>query len=149
VRHQFGRPLASFQAVQHLVANIRMAVDGARLTANQAVWWLSRGQAAPRVVAYRELAVVPPLRQDIAVAAPEEVSAQQIMQAVRAGAGELLEDVEVFDVYAGEQVGEGRRSLALALSFRAPDRTLTDADVAPARERILAALAKLGGELRG
>jgi phenylalanyl-tRNA synthetase beta chain len=106
-------------------------------------------QAAPRVVAYRELAAVPPLRQDLAVAAPEDVSAQQIMQAVRAGAGELLEDVEVFDVYAGEQVGEGRRSLALALSFRAPDRTLTDADVAPARERILAALAKLGGELRG
>ena len=55
----------------------------------------------------------------------------------------------VFDVYAGEQVGEGRRSLALALSFRSPDRTLTDEDIAPVRERILAALAQLGGELRG
>ena len=106
-------------------------------------------QAAPRVVTYRELAAVPPLRQDLAVAVPEDTPAQQIMQAVRAGAGELLEEVEVFDVYAGRQVGEGRRSLALALTFRAHDRTLTDADVAPARERILAALEKLGGELRG
>ena len=61
----------------------------------------------------------------------------------------MLEDVSVFDVYTGEQVGEGRRSLALALSFRAPDRTLTDEDVAPLRERIVAALAELGGELRG
>ncbi|MEA2225381.1 MAG: phenylalanyl-tRNA synthetase beta chain, partial [Solirubrobacteraceae bacterium] len=46
-------------------------------------------------------------------------------------------------------VGEGRRSLALALSFRAPDRTLTEEDVAPARERIVVALGELGGELRG
>jgi phenylalanyl-tRNA synthetase beta chain len=52
-------------------------------------------------------------------------------------------------VYTGGQVGEGRRSLALALSFQAPDRTLTDEDVAPLRERIVAALAELGGELRG
>jgi phenylalanyl-tRNA synthetase beta chain len=106
-------------------------------------------QAAPRAVAYSELAAVPPLRQDLAVAVPEDVPAQQILQAVRAGAGELIEKVELFDVYAGRQVGEGRRSLALAITFRAPHRTLTDADVAPAREGILAALKKLGGELRG
>ena len=61
----------------------------------------------------------------------------------------LLDDASVFDVYTGAQVGEGRRSLALALSFRAPERTLTEADVAPVRERIVAALAELGGELRG
>jgi phenylalanyl-tRNA synthetase beta chain len=60
----------------------------------------------------------------------------------------LLDDVRVFDVYSGPQVGEGRRSLALSLSFRAPDRTLTDEDVAPLRERIVAALSELGGELR-
>jgi len=52
-------------------------------------------------------------------------------------------------VYTGAQVGEGRRSLALALSFRDPERTLTDEDVAPLRERIIAALSGLGGELRG
>jgi phenylalanyl-tRNA synthetase beta chain len=64
-------------------------------------------------------------------------------------AGPVLEDVEVFDVYSGEQVGAGSRSLALALSFRAGDRTLTDEDVAPVREQIVAALRALGGELRG
>ncbi len=56
----------------------------------------------------------------------------------------------VFDVYRGEQVGEGRVSLALRLAFRAADRTLTDEDVAPLREQIVAALRdELGGELRG
>ena len=54
----------------------------------------------------------------------------------------------MFDVYTGEQVGAGRRSLALALSFRALDRTLTDDDVAPVRGRIVAALGELGVELR-
>ena len=68
---------------------------------------------------------------------------------MRAAAGETLEDVRVFDVYTGEQVGEGRRSLALALSFRSLERTLTDEDVAPLRERIVAALREIGGELRG
>jgi len=57
--------------------------------------------------------------------------------------------VRVFDLYRGEQVGEGRKSLALALSFRAADRTLTDEDVAPRRDRIVAALRdRLRGELR-
>ena len=58
---------------------------------------------------------------------------------MREAAGDSLEQVSVFDVYTGEQVGEGRRSLALALSFRSPERTLTDEDVAPVRERIVAA----------
>ncbi len=66
----------------------------------------------------------------------------------RAG-GELLRSARIFDVYEGEQVGEGRRSLALRLEFRAADRTLSDADVAGPREEIIAALAALGGELRG
>ncbi len=64
-------------------------------------------------------------------------------------AADSLEQVRLFDVYTGEQVGEGRRSLALALAFRSPERTLTDEDVAPVRERIVAAIEALGGELRG
>jgi alkylation response protein AidB-like acyl-CoA dehydrogenase len=55
VREQFNRPIASFQAAQHHVANMRMAVDGARLAANQAVWWLGRGQRAPRAVAIAKM----------------------------------------------------------------------------------------------
>jgi phenylalanyl-tRNA synthetase beta chain len=105
--------------------------------------------SAPAVVSYRPFALVPPLRQDLAVTLPETIPAAQALERARAAAGEILEDVSVFDVYAGEQIGEGRRSLALALSFRASDRTLTDEDVAPVRERIVAALGELGGELRG
>jgi phenylalanyl-tRNA synthetase beta chain len=105
--------------------------------------------AAPAAVEFRAFASVPSLREDLAVTLPEAVSAAEAIERVRAAAGETLEDVSVFDVYTGEQVGRGKRSLALALSFRAPDRTLTDADIAPARERIVAALGELGGELRG
>ena len=62
--------------------------------------------------------------------------------------GELLRDVAVFDLYRGEQVGEGNKSLALRLEFRAPDRTLTDDEVVKRRSAIEAALADLGGKLR-
>ncbi|HTB71164.1 MAG TPA: phenylalanine--tRNA ligase subunit beta [Solirubrobacteraceae bacterium] len=125
-----------------------------------ATWGLERAAAfaidvgklaavAPEAIAFRAFGSVPSLRQDIAVVLPVDVSARDVLHALRKAGGETLEDANVFDVYTGEQVGEGRRSLALALTFRAEDRTLTDADVAPARERIVAALAELGGELRG
>jgi phenylalanyl-tRNA synthetase beta chain len=104
---------------------------------------------APTVSPYEDLIGYPPLRQDLAIALPQEVSAAQAQAAVRRAAGVLLRDVRVFDLYTGPQVGRGKRSLALALSFRAADRTLRDDDIAPLRERILAALAELGGELRG
>jgi phenylalanyl-tRNA synthetase beta chain len=64
------------------------------------------------------------------------------------GGGELLERVTLFDVYRGEQVGEGKKSLALRLEFRAPDRTLTDEEVAELRAAIERALEELGGKLR-
>jgi phenylalanyl-tRNA synthetase beta chain len=98
---------------------------------------------------YVDLIGYPPLRQDIAVVLPEQVPAAQVLDTVRTAAGKLLSDVRVFDVYSGPQVGEGRRSLALSLAFRASDRTLSDEDVTPVRERIIAALGELGGELRG
>jgi phenylalanyl-tRNA synthetase beta chain len=59
-----------------------------------------------------------------------------------------LRSAEVFDLYRGEQVGEGRKSLALRLEFRSPDRTLTDEEVAERREAIKAALGEIGGSLR-
>jgi len=98
---------------------------------------------------YLDLIGYPPLRQDIAVVLPEQVSAAQALDAVRTAGGKLLGEVRVFDVYSGPQVGEGKRSLALALAFRASDRTLSDEDIAPLRKRIVSALADLGGELRG
>jgi phenylalanyl-tRNA synthetase beta chain len=104
--------------------------------------------AAP-VSSFRAFGPFPPLRQDIAVTLPDSVAADEVLGRVRAEAGESLDEAEIFDVYTGEQVGLGRRSLALALSFRALDRTLTDEDIAPLRARIVTALGELGGELRG
>jgi phenylalanyl-tRNA synthetase beta chain len=104
---------------------------------------------ADAVPAYRDLTSFPALRQDLAVAVPEDVPAAAVLGVVRRAAGDLLADARVFDVYRGEQVGEGRTSLALGLAFRAPDRTLSDEDVNPVRDRIVAALRdELGGELR-
>jgi phenylalanyl-tRNA synthetase beta chain len=105
--------------------------------------------ASAPVVAFAPFASVPSLRQDLAVVLPESVAAAQVLERVKAAGGEALDDVSVFDVYTGPQVGEGRRSLALALSFRGKEQTLTDEDVAPARAKIVAALGELGGELRG
>ncbi|HWF31191.1 MAG TPA: phenylalanine--tRNA ligase subunit beta [Solirubrobacteraceae bacterium] len=103
----------------------------------------------PEVRSFSAFGSVPTLRQDLAVTLPEDVPAREVLHALRKAAGKMLDGAEIFDVYTGAQVGEGRRSLALALTFRAEDRTLTDDDVAPVRERIVAALAELGGELRG
>ena len=98
---------------------------------------------------YVDLTSFPELHLDLSVALPEDVPAATVLATVREAGGGLLDQVRVFDLYHGAQVGEGRKSLALALSFRAPYRTLTDEDVAPLRHRIVEALREaLGGELR-
>lgn len=104
---------------------------------------------APEVLAFQAFGAFPTLRQDLAVTLPLEVSSEEVLGRVRKAAGERLGDVSVFDVYTGAQVGEGRRSLALALTFRALDRTLTDEDVTPLRQKIVSSLEEVGGELRG
>ena len=98
--------------------------------------------------AYRDVAGFPAVLQDIAVVVAEEVTAAEVEEAVRAGAGELLVGCGVFDLYRGEQAGEGNKSLALRLEFRAPDRTLTDEEVAERRAAIQRELAGIGGRLR-
>jgi phenylalanyl-tRNA synthetase beta chain len=98
---------------------------------------------------YEDVTTFPPVHEDIAVVVPDDVPAQKVREAVLDGGGELLRSAEVFDLYRGEQVGEGRKSLALRLSFRAPDRTLTDEEVADLRAAITAALERIGGSLRG
>jgi phenylalanyl-tRNA synthetase beta chain len=97
---------------------------------------------------YEDVITYPAVYQDIAVVVPDEVTADTVRRAVLASGGELLRSAEIFDVYRGEQVGEGRKSLALRLEFRALDRTLTDSEVAERRESITAAIAELGGSLR-
>jgi phenylalanyl-tRNA synthetase beta chain len=86
--------------------------------------------------------------QDIAVIVPEDVPAARLADVVRTGAGPLLESLRVFDLYHGEQVGAGNKSLALRLEFRAPDRTLTDDEVAERRAAIENELERIGGRLR-
>jgi phenylalanyl-tRNA synthetase beta chain len=98
--------------------------------------------------AYRDVTTFPAVIQDIALVVDTHVPAAAVIDAVRAGAGDLLHAVELFDVYSGEQVGEGRKSLAMRLEFRSSERTLTDDEVAAARLAIEAELAKLGGALR-
>jgi phenylalanyl-tRNA synthetase beta chain len=97
---------------------------------------------------YEDVITYPAVHQDIAVVVPEEVSAASVKDAVTEAGGELLRSAEIFDLYRGEQVGEGRKSLALQLEFRAADRTLTDSEVAERRRAITEAIGGIGGSLR-
>ncbi|MDH5373242.1 MAG: phenylalanine--tRNA ligase subunit beta, partial [Acidimicrobiia bacterium] len=92
----------------------------------------------------------PRVEFDLAFVLDEYTAAGLVEQTIRAAAGEWLESVTVFDEFRGMPVGEGRKSLALRLVFRAPDHTLTNEEVAPYRERIITAVAEAtGGHLRG
>jgi phenylalanyl-tRNA synthetase beta chain len=98
---------------------------------------------------YEDVITYPAVDQDIAVVVGEDIEAARVRAVVADAGGELLRSIAVFDLYRGEQVAEGHKSLALRLEFRAADRTLTDEEVAGVRERISAALAdELGGSLR-
>jgi phenylalanyl-tRNA synthetase beta chain len=98
---------------------------------------------------FEDVTTYPAVRQDLAVVVPDDVSAAQVRESVLTAGGELLRSADVFDLYEGEQLGEGRKSLALRLEFRADDRTLTDEEVAGLREQISARLGEIGGSLRG
>ncbi len=90
----------------------------------------------------------PAVRRDLAIVLPEDVPAGEVAVVMRAAGGELLRDVRLFDVYMGEGIGAGRRSLAYTLVYQA-DRTLTDAEVDAAHDGVRRALAeRLGAQLR-
>src|SRR5207248_3330468 len=98
-------------------------------------------EAAPQAVSFAEVSPYPEVRQDLAFVVDEAVPAAEILAAIREAAGELLRELEVFDEYRGEQIGEGKRSLAFRLAFGSREGTLTDEDVAPVRASIVDALA--------
>jgi phenylalanyl-tRNA synthetase beta chain len=105
---------------------------------------------APEAPQFRDVTSFPAVHQDLAIVVPDDVEAAAVLDVVRTGAGRLLERAEVFDVYRGAQVGEGRVSLALHLAFRAPDRTLTEDEVRALVDRAVTALAtEVGAEQRG
>jgi len=87
----------------------------------------------------------PVVKEDVALVVADSVSAADVQHALSDGAGELLESISLFDVFTGGQVPQGHRSLAFALRFRAPDRTLTDVETAAARSAAVA----LAGERCG
>ncbi|MFI6052534.1 phenylalanine--tRNA ligase subunit beta [Streptomyces violascens] len=96
------------------------------------------------------ISTFPVATQDVALVVDAQVPAAAVENALRAGAGELLESIRLFDVYSGEQVGEGKKSLAYALRFRAADRTLTVEEATAARDAAVARAAEAtGAVLRG
>jgi phenylalanyl-tRNA synthetase beta chain len=107
------------------------------------------GAASAGEEIYEDVTSFPAVYQDLAVVLPAETAAAGVRDAVLVAGGELLRSAEVFDLYEGEQLGEGRKSLALRLEFRAADRTLTDEEVAELRASIEAKLGEIGGSLRG
>jgi phenylalanyl-tRNA synthetase beta chain len=105
--------------------------------------------ASPAVAVFRDLLAYPVVEQDLALVVDAGVPAAVIMDVLRTAGGDLLEGMWVFDVYEGAQVPPGKKSLALRLSFRATDRTLSDAEVNEIRARmLLEAGARLGAVLR-
>jgi phenylalanyl-tRNA synthetase beta chain len=105
---------------------------------------------ASSVATYEDLISFPEVREDLAVVVPDRVTAADLLATVREAGHPLLASASVFDVYRdAERIGAGNVSLAVRLSFRAPDRTLTDQDVAAQRDAILEAITdRLGGKLR-
>ncbi|GAW29269.1 MULTISPECIES: phenylalanine--tRNA ligase subunit beta [unclassified Carboxydocella] len=98
---------------------------------------------------YQPLARFPGIARDLALLVPVETPAQELLRVVREQGDEILERVEIFDVYQGTQVPAGWKSMALSLYYQAADRTLTDEEVNARQERILTAVAaEFGGKLR-
>lgn len=98
---------------------------------------------------YRALPKFPAVTRDIAVTVDKSVTAGEVVNIIKAQKADIIEDYKLFDIYEGAQVGAGKKSVAYSITFRAADRTLTDEDVTPVTDKILAELeSKLGAQLR-
>jgi phenylalanyl-tRNA synthetase beta chain len=103
----------------------------------------------PGVAHYEDVITYPAVKQDLAFVVPEDVAAGDLLEAAREAAGPELREMGVFDVYHGAQIGTGKKSIAFAVSFQSPERTLSDEDAAAVRGRIVEALTqRFGAELR-
>ncbi|TMM05984.1 MAG: phenylalanine--tRNA ligase subunit beta [Actinobacteria bacterium] len=100
-------------------------------------------------VSYEDVITYPAVRQDLAFVVPEDVEAGALVDAAREAAGPELREVDIFDVYRGEQVGQGKKSIAFSVAFQSPEQTLSDEDAAALRQKIADALAeRFGAVLR-
>lgn len=97
---------------------------------------------------YRPWPRFPVAERDVAVIVPEDVPCQLVQDIIARAAGEELRSIELFDVYQGEQVGHGRRSLAFHLVYGSVDHTLNEEEVASVHDKVLTALDQIGGLLR-
>ena len=95
--------------------------------------------------AVKPLPKFPAVSRDIALLVDEEVGAGTLLKAIYKAAGKLCEDVKLFDVYRGERLGAGKKSLAFSIYFRSPDHTLTDAEINAAMDKIISSTAKSFG----
>lgn len=106
-------------------------------------------KAARDVRPFVDLPKFPAAKIDLAIVVDEAVTAERAEQAIRSAGGKLLEDARLFDVYRGKGVTEGKKSLAFSLTYRDPDRTLTDEEVSSAHDKVVRKVTgALGGELR-
>ena len=141
-----GKPLGWVGEVHPLVAeahDLRGLVGAAEIDMQGLL------ATAPEVVTFRDLLAYPAVEQDVALVVGEEIPAQVVVESVRKAGSDLLEDVRVFDLYEGEQVGEGKKSIALRLSFRSAERTLSEEEVNRLRAKMLKRVsADTGAELR-
>jgi phenylalanyl-tRNA synthetase beta chain len=104
----------------------------------------------PERILYEDVITFPAVKEDLAFVVDESAPAGDLIEAAREAAGPELRAMRVFDVYHGEQVGPGKKSLAFSVAFQSPERTLSDEDAAVLRSRIVAALReRFGAELRG
>ena len=147
---------ATLRVGEHLVGSAGelhpRACEALGLPQHTAVAELDLGiltELAPEVRPAPAISGHPVAKEDIALVVGPDVTVAEVEAAIRAGAGQLLESVRLFDVYQGQQIPEGHRSLAFSLRLRAPDRTLEAADIAQVREAIIAHVAaECGARLR-
>jgi phenylalanyl-tRNA synthetase beta chain len=97
-------------------------------------------ERVPELTVYEDVITYPPVRQDLAFVVSDDVTAGELVAAAHEAAGPELRELRAFDVYRGDQIGAGRKSIAFSATFQSPVRTLTDDDAAELRSRIVSAL---------
>jgi phenylalanyl-tRNA synthetase beta chain len=140
-----GQLLGSFGEL-HTRAQERFGLPNRVLVAELDVTALLEAARWPGL---RNVPKFPAVLRDLAVSVPESVPVGEVVSAAREAAGDVLEELRIFDLYRGEQAGEGRKSVAMSLKFRLEDRTLTDEEAQAIVERVASRIAELyGGQIR-
>ena len=143
-----GRHLAEGLAARGM-AVAGLSRNGERLAAAMDEVAAATGARTLAVPVGPHVSTFPPVYTDVAYTVQVDVPAATVEAALREGAGPLLENLQLFDVFTGEQLGADQKSLAYSLTFRASDRTLTRQEVAEAVSSVHAAAAGVGAVLRG